>query len=123
MIDDSVDMLYLQKMVLEMEGFKVLTAQSGVEALELLLHCDIDGPDLILLDMHMGDMNGLDFLTQLEQHNPGIVETVPIVFLTGVDEIPESRAVGSIRKAEDLNKFLQSVRYYIEMGHHHPYRH
>ena len=113
-IDDSPDTLLLQRTILELEGFKVFVAQSGTEALRVL--SQIDEPNLILLDMQLDDMTGVDFLTLLEEKKPEIIENVPIVFLTGMDEVPKSQAVGFIRKPADKGKFLESVHRFIEMG-------
>ncbi len=122
-IDDSPEMLEIGKIVLEIDGFKVLTANGGAEALRIL--AETSAPDLILLDMQMEDMSGFDFLKILEDKNPEIIEDVPIVFLTGMepDQIPISKAAGFMRKARDLNLFLQDVHRYIEMGPHTPYTH
>ncbi len=64
-VDDSFDTLKLQRILLELEGYEVFTAESGAEAFEIL--SEIDEPNLILLDMQMGDMNGIEFLTMLEE--------------------------------------------------------
>jgi len=120
-IDDSADTLILQRLVLELEGFEVFTAQTGEEAFGVL--SEIDEPDLILLDMQMEDMTGLDFLTMLEEKMPKIMKAVPVVFLSGVNEVPESKAAGFIRKPTDSENFLVSVHDFIEIGHHSPYKH
>lgn len=120
-IDDSIDTLALQKILLGLAGYEVFTAESGEEAIQVL--SEIDEPDLILLDMQLGDTNGIEFLTMLEKKRPEIVQHVPVVFLTGMDEVPESKAIGFIRKPADTDKFLKSVSHFIEMGHRGPYRH
>ncbi len=120
-VDDSIDTLTLQRIVLELEGYEVFTAESGAEALEIL--SEIDRPNLILLDMQMGDMNGIEFITMLEEKRPEIIKNVPIVFLTGMDVVPKSKAIGFIRKPADKDKFLGEVHRYIEMGYHEPYKH
>lgn len=113
-IDDSIEMLVLQRTLLEMEGFEVFTAQSGPEALDVL-H-EIDKPSLILVDMQMGEMSGLRFLERLEVESPSIVDAVPVVFLTGQDVVPKSRAQGHILKGRGMNEFLSAVHHYIEQG-------
>ncbi len=120
-IDDSFDTLTLQKLLLELEGFEVFTAQSGTEALAVLTK--IDEPNLILLDMQMDDMTGAEFLTILEEEQPEIIKDVPVVFVTGLDEVPKSKAVGFIRKPADMDHFLKAVHHFVEMGFHAPYRH
>lgn len=120
-VDDSFDTLKLQRILLELEGYEVFTAESGAEAFEIL--SEIDEPNLILLDMQMGDMNGIEFLAMLEEKRPEIIKDVPIVFLTGMDVVPKSKAVGFIRKPADKDKFLEEVYRFIEMGYHEPYKH
>ncbi len=67
LIDDNLDILELNKMVLEMEGFLVECAQSGCEALKILKVKK--APDLIILDMCMSEVNGEEFLDCLVVKN------------------------------------------------------
>jgi CheY-like chemotaxis protein len=120
-VDDGDDILLLHKILLEMEGFDVFTAQSGEEALAILFK--IDEPNLILLDMQMADMTGTEFLTLLQEKIPRIIEDVPVVFVTGLDRVPESKAVGFIRKPADREAFIKAVHRFIEMGSHAPFKH
>ena len=120
-IDDSEDTLNLHKIMLESQGYEVFTAASGTEALALLPK--IDKPDLILLDMQLGDMTGMQFLTFLENKIPQAVEDVPIVFISGIDEIPKSKAVGFIRKPIDMALFLKIVHSFIQAGATSSYKH
>ena len=113
-IDDNVDLLRLNRLILEQEAYDVVTACSGFRALDLL--GKIDPPDLILLDMRMEDMSGLEFLLTLEQKHQEIVKTVPVVFLTAVDHVPESKAVGFIKRPIALDKFLDRIYQFIKNG-------
>jgi CheY-like chemotaxis protein len=115
LIDDSEDALLTEQMMLEMEGFQVFTAGSGEEGLQLLRQLK-SGPDLILLDMQLGDMLGSQFLKFLAQQSPEIAAQVPIVYLTGMDDPPTSIASGHIRKPFDFHHFIKAVRRFIQMG-------
>ncbi|OFZ18143.1 MAG: hypothetical protein A2Z20_06135 [Bdellovibrionales bacterium RBG_16_40_8] len=97
-----------------MDDYEIHAAQSGKEALSVLSKIEL--PSLILLDMCMDDMSGPEFLTMLEEKRPDIVNSVPVVFLTAMDKVPASKAVGFIRKPIELNKFLESVRNFIKTG-------
>jgi CheY-like chemotaxis protein len=110
-IDDNVDTLLLHKTVLELEGFEVFTAQCGSDAFAILKK--ISFPQLILLDMKMDEMSGLEFINKLEKERPEIVESVPVVFMSGVDQTPISRAAGFIKKPIDIGYFVQAVRRFI----------
>jgi FixJ family two-component response regulator len=50
----------------------------------------------------------------LEKERPEIIENVPVVFVTGMGEVPESKAVGFIRKPTDMDKFLKAVHSFIK---------
>jgi DNA-binding response OmpR family regulator len=56
-VDDEIDIINLLKLILEAEGYEVVTALSGDKALEL---ADIETPDLILLDLMMPGKSGLE---------------------------------------------------------------
>ena len=117
-VDDSQELVDLCKEILEMNGYQVYTASSGQEALAVL--DVIDKPDLILLDMMMDDLTGPEFLKTLESKRIDIVQDVPVVFLTGMDEVPLDKAVGYIRKPFEIYSFLSSVNRFIEGGTDHP---
>jgi CheY-like chemotaxis protein len=114
-IDDNQELLVCDKIVLERAGYEVLTAASGGEGLTALAKGA--APDLILLDMRMYDMSGLEFLETLEEQKPQIVENVPVVFFTNVDMVPESKAVGFIRKDKGIDGLLEGVHRFLEQGH------
>ena len=56
-VDDSLTVRKITSRLLEREGYHVLTAKDGVDALEQLQHA----PDVILLDIEMPRMDGFDF--------------------------------------------------------------
>lgn len=113
-IDDSADILLLNRMILETEDYEVLTAESGSKALALLEN--MAEPNLILLDMRMESMSGSEFLTELEAKFPNISKKTPVVFLSGSDDLVDSRVSGSIRKPIGIEEFVETVHRYIEKG-------
>jgi len=73
-VDDEAKMIEFIKMNLELEGFHVISASDGYEALEKA----VDGlPDLVLLDIMMPDMDGFETLRRLRE-----VSGVPVIFLS-----------------------------------------
>jgi DNA-binding NtrC family response regulator len=112
LIDDSVDLLELYKTILEMDNYDVLTAQSGKEALSLFSEITI--PDLIICDLYLEDMLGTKFLEILEEERPDIMAESPVVFFTGHDNVPASKAVGHIKKPIDIDTFLKCVQDFID---------
>ncbi|MBI0027137.1 response regulator [Gilliamella sp. B14448G11] len=75
-VDDDPEIASLLSELLELEGFEVETANNGVQALEKF---DMSF-DLVLLDIMMPEMNGLNVLSQLRSKF-----TVPVIFLTAKD--------------------------------------
>jgi len=81
-VDDEAINLKLVSRLLEMEGYEVITAQSGEASLRLI---EQTPPDLALLDVMMPDMDGYELCRRLRQ-NP-LTAGIPIVMLTAlVDE-------------------------------------
>ena len=110
-IDDNPDMLYLEKMVLEREGFEVITAPNAAAALEMIpqLH-DIS---LILCDVQMENMDGIDFVKKLEENYQDIFNVTPVVLVTALDSPPEAKVAGYIRKPSDLEEFAAKVKSFL----------
>ena len=67
LVDDENDKLILMQDFLRREFFEVATADNGIEALKLF---EVFNPDLILLDVHMPQMDGLETCRQIRRR-PG----------------------------------------------------
>jgi len=72
--DDEPRITKLVSMALSEEGFRVVTASSGEEA---LLKAEQIRPDIILLDIVMPDLDGIEVMRQLRERRP-----VPVILLT-----------------------------------------
>lgn len=83
-VDDDMEMLDLLDSLLSEEGYTVLTAENGVEALEAT-HEHL--PSLILLDIHMPEMDGLQVCKELKSDET--TRPIPIVMLTVAGEMSE----------------------------------
>src|SRR5436190_3142586 len=86
MVVDDVDVMRdVLARLLKREGYQTLTAGSGHEAIDVLEHSADPGhapPDLILLDVKMPDIDGLDLLERLHADNRW--KNVPVIMLTAV---------------------------------------
>jgi len=78
-VDDEVDILSLVKLILETEGYGVITSASGDRALELIQR---EVPDLVVLDLLMPGKSGLEVCRILR--NQGRTKHVPIVVLSAL---------------------------------------
>jgi len=73
-VDDETRMVQFIKMNLELEGFRVVNAADGYQALEKVVH---ELPDLVILDVMMPDMDGFETLKKIRE-----ASSVPVIFLS-----------------------------------------
>ncbi|WP_071146857.1 hybrid sensor histidine kinase/response regulator [Bacteroides ihuae] len=83
-VDDVTSNVLLLKVLLTNEKFNVITANGGLQAIDLV---DKEHPDLILLDVMMPEMNGFEVAYHLKQ-NAETAE-IPIIFLTALNSTPD----------------------------------
>jgi len=95
-VDDVLPNRKLLKAKLEREYFDVLTAASGQEALDLV---EREQPDLVLLDVMMPDMDGMEVCRRIKK-NPASA-FLPVVLVTALDH-PEDRVAGLQAGADDF---------------------
>ena len=91
-VDDEPRMVRFVRMNLDLEGYKVTEAGSGIETLEKVRD---ELPDLVLLDVMMPDMDGFETLERLRE-----ISTVPVIMLTVKGE-EEDRIRGLELGADD----------------------
>ncbi len=116
-IDDNKDFLEIFSMKLTQAGFQVATAQSGETG---IAEAKKIHPDLILLDVDMPVMNGLETLAKLKADSA--TSAFKVVFLTNygepkkdttwIDEkfAREAGAADYIKKSEDLGTIVDEVK-------------
>ena len=75
-VDDEPSILQSLGGLLSDEGFEVLTATNGYEALKII---ESDTPDLVLLDIWMPGLDGIDTLQEIKKNNPQI----QVIIITG----------------------------------------
>lgn len=80
LVDDDQTILTFVRFVLEAQGHQVLMATHGSQALELFFE---HKPDLILLDIMMPEMSGIDVCNQIRERAP----LIPIIFLTARQQV------------------------------------
>ncbi len=85
LVDDDPSLLKLLGMRLTSEGFHVTTAESGQEALRLLVREQLD---LVISDLRMDEMDGMALFAEIQKHQPGM----PVIILTAHGSIPDAVA-------------------------------
>jgi two-component system cell cycle response regulator DivK len=76
-IEDNIDNRTLVRRVLQIEGYRVMEADSGFKAFEILRS---EIPDLVLMDINLPDMDGYEITTRLKQM-PSLAR-VPVIAMT-----------------------------------------
>jgi CheY-like chemotaxis protein len=110
-VDDNDAILETLADVLELEGFHVITARNGREALGAL-HGSRELPDLILLDLRMPVMDGAQF--RAAQLLDDRLRTIPVVVLSAdssAGQAAKSLGLNCLRKPVDLGELLAAVRH------------
>jgi len=110
LVDDEQDILDLLKYNLEAEGYEIVTAANGLQALELAQN----SPDLIILDVMLPGKDGWEVIRQLRQNEN--TKSIPVIFLTAkggeIDEVVglELGADDYIIKPISIRKLLARVK-------------
>ena len=108
--DNPTNVMLMQAVMEMLPQWRLVCATSGREALEVALS---DPPDLVLLDMHLGDMTGLELLQHMRTH--ASLAALPSMVLSA-DALPESQRQAAnagvleyLTKPIDLPKFLAAM--------------
>jgi DNA-binding NtrC family response regulator len=108
-VDDEQFMVHTLSKILDLMGYDVLSALGGREALDVYMS---ERVDLVVSDVHMPDMNGIELLTSIKSHNPH----VPVILVTGygVEKARESAGkckadgfLGKPFKIQELKELIQ----------------
>ena len=108
-VDDEPAILNTLSSILEDEGYQVIVAKSGVEGLKVVRS---DSPDLVMLDIWMPEMDGLETLKRLRAQFPGIL----VVMMSGhgsIETAVKATKLGAydyLEKPLDLEKVTILVR-------------
>ncbi len=92
-VDDEPNIAELLAMALRLEGWEILVAHTGSQAVSSARQ---HAPDAVVLDMMLPDFDGLEVLRKLRAHSPD----VPVLFLTARDAV-EDRVTGLTAGGDD----------------------
>lgn len=108
-IDDEKQMCWVLEKALQREGYTVISENSGKSGLDRILR---DVPALVILDLKMPDIDGLQVLEQAKRVYPKL----PVIMLTAhgnIDNAIEAMKIGAVdylTKPFDLDELLLTVR-------------
>jgi len=110
LIDDEESIHILYREELEELGYEVHSAMSGEEALKILPTLN---PDLVILDIQMPGMNGIDVLRKLKEQDPKL----PVILSSAYQEYKQNLSSWAsddfIVKSADMRELIDSVRRHI----------
>lgn len=114
-VDDEVDFLEVIKVRLEANGYEVVTASNGEEALKKIKD---DKPDAVLLDVLMPGIDGLEVLRRIRK----MYEKMPVYIITAFSTEERFKlankfgASGFIVKTDDLSKEVERITSALDMA-------
>lgn len=113
--DDKVDAMTVKRALKDLHVTNQLfVAENGEEALQFLKNAEMRRPGIILLDLNMPKMNGIELLEALKHDNE--LRRIPVVMLTTSKEEQDKLqsfnlgAAGYMVKPVDYKKFVEVVR-------------
>ncbi len=115
-VDDNPENLRVLSQVLKRAGYEIRAATNGAQALASI---EAEEPDLVLLDVHMTDMNGFEVCQRIKD-DPRF-DKLPILFLSALDDAVnkvqgfESGAVDYITKPFDADEVLARVSTHLTL--------
>jgi len=112
-VDDEPQILRAVAGLLQDEGFEVLTALDGETALKMVA---AEAPDLVLLDIALPGLDGLEALTELKRQHP-LLPVIMVSAYGSVENAVKATRLGAfdfIEKPPNADKILLSVRNALE---------
>lgn len=108
--DDEQAITELVAFALEMEGFIVIQAPDGPEALRLALE---EHPDLAMVDVMMPGLDGREVSRRIKG-NPATADIPVLLFSAAPNpDLTEAKADGFMPKPFDVNQLVDTVRRYV----------
>ena len=111
LIDDDAELRALTISVLIRDGYDVVEARHGNEAIRMLAEYS---PDVIVLDLEMPVMDGWQFRAEQQSLPDARLANIPVLLMTAVSSAEEQvaplRAVGLIPKPFDPDRLLAAIR-------------
>lgn len=111
-VDDQFGIRTLLNEVLQKEGYEIYQAANGLQALKLT---DQHDPDLVLLDMKIPGMDGLEILKKMKEKNPDIRVIIMTAYgeLDLIEQTKKMGALAHFSKPFDIEEIRSAVRKYL----------
>jgi len=113
-VDDEPDILKIVSFRLEANGYKILLAKNGQEALDLVQN---KRPDIVLLDLRLPDIDGCEVCRKIKADKT--LKDIPVIFLTASqfrnikEMMKESKADDYLSKPFEPKELLEKVKKFV----------
>jgi DNA-binding NtrC family response regulator len=117
-VDDEEDLISTMAERLELRGFQVRTATTGADALRLVADSAFK---VIILDVKMPGIGGLDLMTRIKQEQPDL----PVILFTGHSSLADAQrgtqegAFAYLLKPIKIDEMINTIRSAIGADHDH----
>ena len=109
-VDDHEVLARLSCEILEMQGYKAVSAYSAKEALEKFDQQDFD---ILVTDFRMEGMNGIELAHKVREKSP----STPVIIVTGYGPIDGGKDVNACLQKEDLfPALIEKIKFYLGEG-------
>jgi len=109
-VDDHEVLARLSCEILEMQGYKAVSAYSAKEALQKFSQQDFD---ILVTDFRMDGMNGVELAHRIREKSPN----TPVIIVTGYGPVDGGKDVNACLQKEDLfPALLEKIKFYLGEG-------
>ena len=114
-IEDNIDNLTLVRRVLEIEGYEVISAETGQDGID---KAQANGPDIVITDINLPDIDGYEITRILKSHNK--TAHIPVVAMTANvmqkhrDSVAAAGCDGFISKPIDIDELPDQIEHFLK---------
>src|SRR5690349_3440669 len=113
-VDDHEVLARLSCEILEMQGYRAVSAYNGEDALRKF---ESDDFDILVTDFRMEGMNGVELAKKVHEHHP----QVPVIIVTGYGPVDGGKDVAACLQKDDLfPALLEKIKLYLGEKEHQP---
>jgi two-component system response regulator CpxR len=114
LVEDDLDARDVLQDLLEDEGFDVVPAANGKQAIDYLTLDNDDGADIVILDLMMPMISGWEVLERMTDDHR--LADIPVIVLSAVTTAKPSRAQGFLHKPFSLDTLVDTIRTHLSDG-------
>ena len=113
LVEDDKNQRLLYEQELSQEGYEVVTASNGKEALEKV---QVQPPDIVIMDINMPKMDGIEAIGRILSRNKEIPVIINTAYSNYKDNYMSWAADAYIVKSSDLSELKDTIKEYWQIG-------